>query len=457
MDNDKHLTGRDARRGLLVITLAAFLVPFMGSALNLALPDIGERFSMTAGGLTWVATSYLISTAIFQIPFARLADLVGRRKIFCRGLLLFSLGALACGFAPSGGVLLALRFVTGAGSAMMFGTSTAILTSLFPPERRGRALGVNVAVVYAALAAGPFLGGMLTHYLGWEALFFASAGVGAAVWLLARLYLRGEWVEARGERFDWTGSLLYGAGLAGVIYGFSTLARPGGAACLAAGVVAFAAFVLYERRHAAPVFNVRLLGGNRVFALSLLAALINYAATSAIAFMLSIYLQYVRGLDARHAGLILISQALVQSACSLVSGRLSDRFPPARLASLGMALTVAGLAGLVFLDAGTPRGLIVALLVVLGVGFGIFSSPNTNLIMGSVGRKEYGQASAIAGTVRLAGQAISMGIAGMAISFYVGNEELVPALFPSFMQATRVTFIIFLALCLVGLHASRKR
>ncbi|MDR2414293.1 MAG: MFS transporter, partial [Odoribacteraceae bacterium] len=316
--NDKIITTREARGGQLVIGMAAFLVPFMGSALNLALPEIGEAFSMKAVTLAWISTVYLISTATLQVPLARLADMVGRKKIFCLGVLLFSACTFACGLAPSTRALLVARFLAGAGSAMMFGTSTAILTSLFPPERRGWALGINVAVVYAALAAGPFLGGMLTHYLGWKALFFSSAGVGLLVLPLARRFLRGEWVEARGERFDWTGSILYGTGLAGVIHGFSTLSTVVGVACFVTGAVLLVLFVLHERRHSSPVLDTRLVSGNRVFRVSLLAALVNYAATSAIAFMLSIYLQYARGLDARRAGIILISQACVQSLFSLV-------------------------------------------------------------------------------------------------------------------------------------------
>lgn len=449
--------GREARGGLLVIGTAAFLVPFMGSALNLALPEIGEAFSMKAVTLTWVSTIYLISTAVLQVPLARVADMVGRKKIFCLGVLLFSGCTFSCGLASSTGALLVARFLAGAGSAMMFGTSTAILTSLFPPGRRGWALGVNVAVVYAALAAGPFLGGMLTHYLGWKALFFSSAGVGLVVLPLARRFLRGEWVEARGARFDWGGSLLYGAGLAGVIYGFSRLSSAFGAVCFALGMLLLFLFIAHERRHASPVLDTRLVSGNRVFRVSLLAALVNYSATSGIAFMLSIYLQLVRGLDARHAGLILISQACVQSLFSLASGRLSDRWDAARLATLGMAIGVVGIGGLAFVGEETPLPVVVGLLVVLGAGFGIFSSPNTNVIMSSVAPREYGQASAITGTARLAGQATSMGIAGMAISLYAGESRLSPALVPAFMESARVTFLIFLVLCLAGVYASSAR
>lgn len=447
----------DPRKGLLVICTAAFLVPFMGSALNLALPEIATAFSMKAVTMTWLATAYLISTAIFQIPFARLADLIGRKKVFMWGIFLFALCTFLCGLAPSASVLIGLRFLSGVGSAMMFGTNIAILTAIFPPEKRGKALGINVAVVYGALAAGPFLGGMLTHYLGWQSLFFVCAGIGLLVLLFARLFLKGEWIEARGQRFDYLGSLLYGLGLAGLIYGFSDLSHTAGQICLPVGLGLMVGFFFYERQHISPVVNVRLFTGNRVFALSTLATLINYAATSAIAFMLSLYLQYVRGMDAQHAGLILISQACVQSLFSLISGPLSDRMSPSKLATSGMLVIVVGLAGLIFVDEHTSQGMLILLLVFLGMGFGIFSSPNTNVIMSSVDPKYYSQASATTGTMRLTGQAFSMGIAGMAISLRVGNEAITPALYPEFMGSMRMTFIIFLVLCLVGVYASSAR
>lgn len=448
---------RDAKRGLIILCTSAFLVPFMGSSLNLAMPQISAAFEMKAVTLTWLATAYLISTAIFQIPFARIADLVGRKKIFLWGVALFSLCTLLCGFAPSEGALIGLRFLAGIGSAMMFGTNLAILTSLFPPEGRGRALGINSAVVYAAAAAGPFLGGMLTHYLGWHSIFFIPAGIGFLVLVMSRFLLKGEWIEARGDKFDGTGSALYGVGLAGVIYGFSSLPHLRGLVALGAGAVAFVVFVWFEGRHASPVVNVRLFSGNRVFSLSSLAALINYAATSAIGFMLSLYLQYVRGYDASHAGIILITQALVQSALSLVAGHLTTRYDSARLATVGMSVIVAGLAGLIFLGPATPIGMLIAILLLLGVGFGTFSSPNTNVIMGSVDRQYYSQASATTGTVRLTGQAFSMGIASMAISFNMGDRAMAPELYPQFMQSMRLTFVIFLALCLLGVYASAVR
>lgn len=441
-------------RILLVISMAAFLVPFMGSALNLALPDIGTQFSLNAVSLTWISTAYLIATAIFQIPFARIADMFGRKKVFILGILIFAISSYLCGVATSGAYLIAFRALSGLGSAMIFGTNMAILTSVFPPNQRGKALGINAAVVYASIASGPFFGGMLTHYFGWQSVFFAGAAFAFVVAVFAFFFINGEWIEAKGEKFDWLGSVIYAVALFGVIYGFSELPHWSGFVWIGVGIASFALFAFQEYRCAYPVLNFRLFKGNRVFVFSSLAALINYAATYAISFMLSLYLQYVRGYDARHAGFILISSAVVQSLCTYFAGRLSDRFSPFKLATLGMSVIVVGLIGFLFLTVTTPVYLIVVLLIFTGVGFGIFSSPNTNIIMSSVDKKSYGQASATTGTVRLVGQSFSMGIAAMAISLRVGEQQIVKETHGQFMESMNITFIIFLILCLVGVYAS---
>lgn len=447
----------DPNKALAVLCTAAFLVPFMGSSLNLALPEIARDFSIRAVTLTWLSTAYIISTAIFQIPASRIADIVGRKRIFELGVVIFSVCTFMCGFAPSEVWLIALRSLSGAGSAMMFGTNLAIISSLFPPDRRGKALGINSAVVYAAAAAGPFLGGMLTHYLGWHSIFFVSAGIGIVVFVMSRTFLHGEQRVARGEHFDVLGSVLYGIGLAGLIYGFSSLPKTVGIVSLAVGAAGFVAFALYELRHKFPVFNLRLFSGNKVFTLSSLAALINYAATSGIGFMLSLYLQYIRGLDASHAGFILISQAIVQSSFSLVAGSLSHRFEPYKMATAGMVIIVVGIVCLTTLGYQTPYWVIIGILMMLGMGFGIFSSPNTNVIMGSVDKANYSAASATTGTVRLTGQAVSMGIASLSISLHVGNQQIVPELYPQFMSSVRGTFVIFAVLCAVGIWAASVR
>ena len=442
---------------LLVLCLASFLVPFMGSAINLSLPKIAESLSLKAISLTWIATAYLITTAVFQVPFARLADLIGRKKVFISGILLFCLATFLCGFACSGTVLIVLRAISGLGCAMMFGTSMAILISIFPPNERGKAIGINTSVVYAALAFGPFIGGMLTHYFGWQSLFYSIGILGLIVAIGAFLFLKGEWIESKGERFDYTGSIIYAFGLLSLIFGFSELPKVQAFLWIGIGVVSFIIFILYELKEKQPVFNVRIFSGNKIFSLSCISALINYACTSATAFMLSLYLQYIRGFNPQYAGSILIIQAIVQSIVTIFAGKMSDKMNPSILATLGMSITALGLIGLIFLTPGTSIVYIIALIALLGFGFGLFSSPNSNIIMSSVDKKYYGQASATIGTMRLTGQAFSMGIAMMAISLHVGNRVITQDMHPQFMQSLHVSFEICAVLCLLGAYASSFR
>lgn len=442
---------------LFIICLSSSLVPFMGSALNLALPYINKEFSLDAVMSGWVPTSYMLSTAIFQIPCARIADMVGRRKIFLWGVVVLTIFSVLSGLATSGTSLIIYRFLSGIGSAMMFGTSTAILTSSVPAERRGYALGTIAATVYFSLAAGPFLGGLLTQYFNWHSIFYVSALVSLIVAIGGFYIIKDDWKEEKKSKFDTVGAILFAIALSSLIYGFSELPRIEGFVLVGVGIVVILIFAFYEKKQEFPVFNIRVFLQNRVFRLSSISALINYSATFAISFMLSLYLQYVRGLSPRDAGLILIIQSIVQAAVSLKSGSLSDKMSATFLATTGMAILAVGLVGLCFIGETTSFYFLGGILVLLGLGFGIFSSPNTNIIMSSVDKKYYGLASATMGTMRLTGQAFSMGIAIMAISIMIGNVELSPAVHAELISSMRITFIICLVLCLFGVYASSAR
>lgn len=447
----------DERVALLVATMSAFLTPFMGSSANIALPAIARDLSIDALGLSWVATSFLLAAAVCLVPFGRLADIHGRRRVFTSGLAVYTAGSLLSAVAPSASVLIGARIVQGTGGAMMFGTNVAILSSVFPPWRRGAALGVNVAAVYLGLSLGPVLGGLLTEQLGWRSLFHLNAALGALTAVVTTSKLRGEWADARGERFDVAGSLAYMAALAALMYGLSRLPGPAGSAWIAGGVASLAAFVGLELRVPSPVLDVRLFLTNRVFALSNLAALINYSATFAVGFLLSLYLQYVRGLGPQAAGLVLVCQPLVQAAISPFAGRLSDRVESRILASAGMALTAAGLALAALLRADTAIAYVVGCLAVLGTGFGLFSSPNTNAVMSVVEPRRYGLAGATLATMRLTGQMLSMGAAMVVLAVFVGRVPLGPEHRDALIAAARAAFAGFAVLCVGGTAASLAR
>ena len=340
---------------------------------------------------------------------------------------------------------------------MIVGTGVAILTSVFPADERGKALGVNVAAVYLGLSLGPFLGGLLTQHFGWRSIFLANVPLGMIILAFIFWKLKGDWAEAKGEKFDVAGSLIYSSMLVAIMYGLSLLPEMSGVWLILAGALGFVAFVKWELKVESPVLNMNLFRNNTVFAFSNLAALINYSATFAVSFLLSLYLQYIKGLSPQSAGVILVSAPVVQAIFSPLAGRLSDKIEPRIVASTGMGLTVVGLLFFTFLSEETSVGFIVAGLIILGFGFALFSSPNTNAVMGSVEKRVYGVASATLATMRQVGMMLSMGIAMFIFAMYIGRVQIIPEYYPLFLKSVNSAFIIFAVLCFGGIFASLAR
>ncbi|MEN6611467.1 MAG: MFS transporter [Methanoregulaceae archaeon] len=453
----KVLTGTEKGIVLLIAVLAGFLTPFDGAAVNIALPTIASEFHMDVIALSWIATAYLLAAALFLVPFGKIADIYGRKKIFLYGIAIFAAASLSMTLVPSTNLMIAIRIVQGLGSGMIFGTTVAILSSVFSPGERGKALGIYITSVYFGLSLGPFLGGVLIDYFGWRSIFFVNVPIGIMAILLVTWKLKGDWVECRGERFDLTGSVVYGIAIVAVMYGLSAATEGAGYVILLMGIIAAILFVLYERRINFPVLDMNLFTGNRIFAFSNLAALINYSATFAVTFLLSLDLQYTKGFSPEHAGLILIVQPAVQALVSPVAGKLSDRIEPSIVASAGMALTAAGLVLLIFLTETTALWYLVICLIVLGAGFGLFSSPNTNAIMSSVEKRYYGVASGMVGTMRLLGQMLSMGVAMLLFAIIIGPVEITPDYYPQFMTSLHIGFILFAVFCIAGIFFSLVR
>ncbi|MFW5878567.1 MAG: MFS transporter, partial [Myxococcota bacterium] len=395
------LEGTTKRAALLTAATASFLTPFMGSSVNLALPSLAKDLHIDAVVLSWVPAAYLLAAAVFLVPVGRLADIHGRKRLFLWGLVVFTVASALSALAPSAGALIAFRFAQGVGSAMIFGTGMAILSSVYPPHERGRAFGITVAAVYFGLSAGPVLGGLLAQHLGWRSVFASTLPLGALAIAQVLTGLKGEWAEARGEHFDAGGSIIYGLALLALILGLSLLPEMLGVWVLLAGVAALAVFLWWEMRHHAPVLDTTLFFRNRVFAFSNLAALINYSATFSVVFLLSLYLQYVKGLSPQQAGFVLIFQPVVMAVFSPFAGRLSDKIEPRVVASIGMGLTTVALFLLSLIGETTGLVFVMVALMVLGLGIAFFSSPNANAVMGSVDRKKYGVASGTVGTMRL--------------------------------------------------------
>jgi EmrB/QacA subfamily drug resistance transporter len=456
---DKTITSNSLQRNVLIVAvLSSFLTPFMASSVVVSLPSMARSLGMSVLTTSWVSTAYLLAAAGFSVPFGRASDIYGRKKIFLMGIVLDICASIMGATAVSSSVLIAARFLQGIGGAMIFTLGVTIISSVFPPEKRGKAIGITIAAVYCGLSAGPFVGGILTHQFGWRSIFLSNVIIGIAIVVTTLWKLKSEWVGARGEKFDLLGSFIYIVSLSCTMYGLSEIPAVFSFFLVALGVAGLIVFCMWEIRTEHPVLEMRLFMKSRTFLFSNMAALINYSATFAITFLLSLFLQYVRGFSAQTAGLILISQPVVMAIFSPFAGRLSDRIDARTVASIGMAVTTIGLTVLIFLHPTSGLPFIVGDLMFLGLGFALFSSPNTNAVMGSVEKKYLGVASGTLATMRVTGQMVSMGIVMIILAlFQLGGVVITPAYYPTFLHTVRAAFIVFALFCFAGIFASLAR
>lgn len=443
---------------LWTLTMASFLFPFLGAASNVAVPEVAREFQVGATTVSGFVISFIVVSSMMLLPAARLADLQGRRRIFLAGAAIVALTSLACGLAQTFGWLVAARAIQGVGGAMMGATSVAILVAVFPADQRGRVLGINVASVYLGLALGPLAGGLMVQQAGWRSLFWFSALFAGLTVLLAWRCIRQEWREARGESFD-----LAGAGTGALGLGLPTLGiaawrfHAAGPLLAAAGLAMLPAFVLVETRVRQPMMDIRAFARNRLFLWSNLAALIHYGSTFASTYLLSRYLQEVRGLDPREAGLLLVFAPAVQALFSPLAGRLSDRVSPRWLASGGMGLSAISLALLAGVGTGSSLAGVAAVLTLQGLGFALFSSPNTNAVMSSVDRRLYSMASAVLASMRQAGMTFSLAVVTLVLSVHLGDAPVTQEQGGAFVRGMGQSFGGFALLCVAGVFASLAR
>lgn len=453
----------DVQRTVLsVVVITSFMTAFAGSAVNLAIPAISLEFSGSATLTGWVVTAYLLTNSSMAVPFGRIADLTGRKWILVGGIFIFMFFSALCVLSPSMHVLIAARVVQGIGAAMIFSTNIAILVGAFPVQRRGRVLGYSVAAVYIGLSAGPVVGGMLNHYLGWRSIFIFNSIVGLLVFLMALRFLPGDGrskdAPLKAQDFDIPGILLYTTMILTVMYGFSSFSDSIFAKLMIAGGLLLGGFfIMRELKTKSPVVKVALFTNNSNYALSNLAALLNYGATFALGYFLSIYLQVVKGFDSQAAGLILISQPIMMAALSPLAGRLSDRTSPFKLASSGMGLCALGLLSFAFISESYPMWLIIVNLLIEGVGFALFSSPNSNAIMSCVEMRDHGVASSLLATMRTIGHTSSMAVVTLIIAVHMGAATFTGAAPGQLMSVMRTGFIVFTVICAVGIVFSLQR
>lgn len=477
---EEKQAGKTRKKQMIPIMLTAFITPFMGSALNLAVPSMSAYFSAGAVSIGWVVTAYLLASTALLIPFGKFADLHGKKAMFITGIMIFALFSAVCVFAGNIGTVILCRLGQGVGASMIFATNSALIASNFPQSMRGQLMGLSVMCTYLGLSVGPVLGGLLNQHLGWRSVFvfafvYCIPSLLTSVFMLegdkavnADSAIQGEGAVSRKPEIiksaqkehhpDLAGCLLYPLASGTFLFGLTNvttmfLAR----IILALSFVLIFLFIIAETRAEEPVLDLKMFTCSRTFTLSNIAALLNYGASSSISYLLSVYLQNVRGLSSARAGMVLIATPILQALLSPLAGRLSDHHSPYKLASAGMTLTCGGIILLIFLKADTPIIYLLAALAIIGVGFALFSSPNSNAIMSSADKRRYGVASSIMSASRTIGQTSSMAVVTMTIGAVIGNVTLASAAEADIVSALQMAFIINAVLCGLGIFCSARR
>lgn len=455
----QNITYTKEERNIILIFafFASFMATFMGSSVNIALPAIGKEFNLNAIVLSWVALSFLLTSAISTMPAGWLSDVFSKKSIILIGLSIYIFALIFTILARNTFFLIISRIIHGLSAPLIFSSSSALLVYAFPKEQRGKVLGINSAAVYLGLSTGPFFGGVLVHKFGWRSIFMLVMVISIILLFYFTLRVRKDEVISSSHNFDVTGIILYICAIVSFVYGLSNISENSGKIFTLIGFFGIIIFIFFENKISNPVLPIKLFRENVVYLFSNLAALIHYTSTFGITFLLSLYLQYVRGLTPQNAGIIIMAQPFVMMLLSPLAGRLSDKFEPAYLASSGMALTAIGLLLLSTINMNTGLLFIIVVLAFIGFGFAFFSSPNTNAVMSSVDRKYYGIASGVLGTMRLMGQMFGLAISTMMFSFFIGRAKIGPENFDLFIKSIKILFFIFFVLCTFGVFASMAR
>ena len=442
---------------LVMVLLNALSVPIMLSSVNVALPHIAADLELSALSVSWIPTAFLMASAMFILVFGRLADMFGRKKIFLIGAVSVVFASILASLATGAVSLIGARFLQGVGAAMLYATQMAIVSSVFPLATRGRVIGLVISFIYIGLASGPLFGGIIVDQLGWRINFLLQIPLAILVFCIGFYKVEGDWAADERGVFDFTGALIYCSAIFIICTGASFLPSSIGYVLMVAGLIGVGIFFRQARSSNHPLLDVKLFFTNRTFTFSALASLIMYSATFMNVVLLSLYLQYLKGLSPSAAGLIMMIQPLTMAVFSPLMGKLSDSIEPRILSSAGMFVTAMGLVLLGMLNSNSQTSNIAIALVVTGLGFSLFSSPNVNAIMSSVSRKHLGAAAAAVSTTRILGQLFSMVLITLIMALTFGATQIEPANYFELEKTIRFSFYLAAGLCVPGLFLSAVR
>ena len=438
---------------LFICTVLSFFTVFAVNAVTIVIPSIATEFHMSNIVQNWVTIIFLLVVAVLSVPAGQISAKYGLKKVTIISVVLFIIISIANVLVTSQEQFLACRLILGIALSFINVTSMAMIVNAFPPEERGKALGINITGVYVGLSLSPVIGGILNYNLGWRSVVLF--GVPFLFVILALLLTRidEEWSSFENLPLDLKGSFAYGIGMVLFMYGFTILNTQLGVILTVLGVMILLIFAWIELKQKYPVFDIRFFK-NHKFLSANFASLCAYLATYAVTTILNYHLQYIKGFDSQTAGMILLVAPLCQVILAPIAGRLSDRFVPQILAAIGMALGTLSLFLFSFLDSATSIEFLFVAMILYGIGFGLFSPPNTNVIMGSVPPKDTSVASAAVATMRTVGQAMSMGILTLVFAFVMGDVPIIQQYYTLLIQSCQITCIVCVVLCIASVFAS---
>ena len=438
---------------LLICTILSFFTVFAVNAVTIVIPSIATEYGMSNIIQNWVTIIFLLVVAVLSVPAGQISAKFGLKKVTNISIVLFIIISVVNVLVTTQEQFLACRFILGISLAFINVTSMAMIVSAFPPEERGKALGINITGVYVGLSLSPVLGGILNYNLGWRSVVLFGVPFLFVILALLLTKIDEEWISFKGIPLDIKGSLTYGIGMVLFMYGFTILNTQLGIVLTILGILILIIFGLIELRREYPVFNINFFK-NHKFLSANFASLCAYLATYAVTTILNYHLQYIKGFDSQTAGLILLVAPLCQVVLAPIAGRLSDKYVPQILAAIGMALGTISLFLFSSLNGQTPLEFLIISMIIYGVGFGLFSPPNTNVIMGSVPPKDTSVASAAVATMRTVGQAMSMGILTLVFAFVMGNVPIIEQYYPLLISSCQITCLICVVLCIASVFAS---
>ncbi|MGB3726962.1 MAG: MFS transporter [Glaciecola sp.] len=433
------------------------IAPMGMAAVNVAIPALAEDLQANASKVSWLPTLYILSNVAFMLPFGKLADNYGRKRIYVWGLVLNTLAAFMCSIATNIDTILFWRFIQGAAGAMIFGTGIAIITAVTDKAKRGTALGIVASCVYVGLTIAPALGGWLTEWLGWRSVFYFQIPLVIALLILIKITLPGEWKNEHHSRFDYVGSIIFISFSCSLVYGMSMLPSLYGVLLLSLSLLSLVLFIVHQSKDKQPLIRVQMFLESRVFSLSLSTSFLMYGSNFAIVFLLSLYLQYIKGYSPAYAGQILLIQALCMAIIAPIAGKLSDRFQPRVVATSGCFIVAVGFIVLNQIDASSSGTYIGISLALLGTGFGLFSTPNNNAIMGEVNENELGVASASMNLSRTIGNLVGMSLVNLMMHHYLGDAPLSSEQNVALMQTISLALVMSLVFVCIACVLSALR